>query len=269
MAVIGTNLAASSAVFYLNQNNAGLTKTIKELSSGSRLSDPSADAAGVAVSGNLVARIGRLGAASNSVKDVVSMAQTVDGFLSTIQTELTRMSELAQESTNGAFGTADLANYNTEFVKLATQIGNIASNATFDGQTLFTAGSVTVGINSDNVTDSFSLSTIGSLSSLALTTSSIGDTVSASTALSAVGSAITCITTQRAKVNADVSKFNFYVTNIETEKNNLTAANSNVSDLDMAAQSTNLSKYNILVQAATASLAQANSSQQAVLSLLH
>ncbi len=111
MAVINTNIAATQATYYLNQNNNSLTSTISELASGSRLADPSTDAAGVAVSGNLVARIGRLTAAGNAVGDVVSAAQTTDGFLSTIQSELTRMSELAQEATNGAFGSSDLANY--------------------------------------------------------------------------------------------------------------------------------------------------------------
>ncbi len=158
MAVIGTNIAAVSATNYLNYNNTQLTKSIQKLASGSRLADPSDDAAGVAVSGNLTARIARLTAASQGAQDVVSAAQTTDGFLSSIQNILTRMSELAQEATNGSFSSSDRANYQTEFSTLQTQIDSIASNATFNGISLFTATSVTVAINADGIVVSLTLS---------------------------------------------------------------------------------------------------------------
>src|ERR1700761_8632294 len=140
MSVIGYNAAAVNAAYYLNQNTSALNSSIAELASGSRLADPSSDAAGVAVSGNITAAIGDLGAASQAVQDVVSFAQTTDGFLSTIQQELERMSELAQSATNGAFGSADRQNYATEFNTLKTQIDSIASNAQFNGTSLFTTG---------------------------------------------------------------------------------------------------------------------------------
>jgi flagellin len=268
MTVIGTNVAALSASYYLDQNNSQLTKSIKRLSSGSRLADPTDDAAGVAVSGNLSARIRRLAAASAGASDVVSAAQTTDGFLSTIQSQLTRMSELAQEATNGAFGTSDRSNYDTEFQKLLTQINSIQANATFDGTSLFAASSISVAVNADGFTDSFTLTTVGSTTSLAINGTSITTTTSALSTLSKLNTAISTITTRRASVNADISKFNFYITNINTEAQNVTAANSTIADLNIATESTNLSKYNILVQSATAELAQANSSQQAVLALL-
>lgn len=268
MTVIGTNVAAISASYYLDSNNDQLTKSIERLASGSRLADPTDDAAGVAVSGNLTARIDRLQAAAAGAGDVVSAAQTVDGFLATIQSQLTRLSELAQEATNGAFGSSDRANYNTEFQDLLTQIDTIQSNATFDGTTLFTAGSISVAINADGKTDSVSLTTVGSTTSLGIHGLTIATTTAALSALSLLNTAISTITTRRAAVNADISKFNFYITNINTENQNTTAANSKINDLDVATESTNLSKYNILVQSATAELAQANSSQSAVLSLL-
>ena len=268
MVVIGTNVAALSAANYLDQNNTQLTEAIDELASGSRLADPTTDAAGVAVSGNLTARIGRLAAASAGASDVVSAAQTTDGFLQTIQQQLTRMSELAQEATNGAFGSSDRANYQTEFAKLQGQIDSIASNANFDGTSLFATSSITVAVNADGFVDSFTLSTIGTTTSLGINGTSITTTTAALSTLSLLNSAISCITTRRAAVNADVSKFNFYVQNINTEETNVTAANSTVSDVNVATESTALSKYNILLQSATAELAQANTSQQAVLSLL-
>src|SRR5882762_11766487 len=139
MAVIGYNAAAVNAAYYLNQNNTSLNESIKELASGSRLADPSTDAAGVAVSGDMTAAIARLGAATQASQDVISFAQTTDGFLSTIQQQLSRMSELAQSATNGAFGSADRANYATEFNVLLGQIDSIATNAKFNGSSLFTA----------------------------------------------------------------------------------------------------------------------------------
>ena len=268
MAVIGTNIAAVSATNYLNYNNSQLTSSITKLASGSRLADPSADAAGVAVSGNLSARIKRLTAAAQGSQDVVSAAQTTDGFLSSIQNILTRMSELAQEATNGSFSSSDRANYQTEFSTLQGQIDSISSNATFDGISLFNANSITVAINADGVTDKLTLSTIGSTTSLGINAVSISTTTAALSSLTLLNAAIACVTTRRASVNADVSKFNFYITNINTEKTNVTSANSAIADLDIASESTNLSKYNILLQSATAELAQANSSQQAVLALL-
>jgi flagellin len=268
MAVIGYNSAAVNAAYYLNQNTNSLNMSISELASGSRLSDPSNDAAGVAVSGNMTASIARLGAASQAVQDVVSFAQTTDGFLSTIQQELSRMSELAESATNGAFGSADRANYATEFNTLKTQIDTIVNNAQFNGSSLFTGGSVTVAIDANGTTDSFTTSTVGSTTSLGISNVTIGDTTNAASAIGLLNTAITSLTSRRASVNADISKFNFYVQNIATESTNLQAANSRISDVDVAAESTELAKNNILVQASSSMLAQANSSQASILTLL-
>jgi len=268
MAVIGYNAAAVNAAYYLNQNTDNLNKSIANLASGSRLSDPSADAAGVAVSGNMTANIARLGAATQAVQDVVSFAQTTDGFLSTIQQELSRMSELAQSATNGAFGSADRANYATEFNTLLSQINTIASNAQFNGSSLFVSGSVTVAIDSNGTTDSFTTSTVGNATSLGISGVTIGTTTAAAAAIGTLNSAIETLTSRRAAVNADISKFNFYVQNIATETTNLQSANSRIADVDVATESTNLAKQNILVQASSSMLAQANSAQASILTLL-
>ncbi len=268
MSVIGYNSAAVNAAFYLNQNTMNLNSSIQRLASGSRLANPTDDAAGVAVSGNLDARVGRLTAASQGAQNVVSFAQTTDGFLSTIQQQLTRMSELAQSATNGAFGSSDRANYATEFNTLKTQIDNIATNASFNGSSLFTAGSVSVAIDSAGNTDSFTTSTVGNTTSLGIDSTTIDTTTAADAAIAALSTAITSLTSRRASVNADISKFNFYVQNIATESTNVQAANSRIKDVDVATESTNMAKNNILLQASTSMLAQANSSQQAMLTLL-
>jgi flagellin len=268
MAVIGFNSAAVNAAYYLNQNTKALNQSIQDLASGSRLANPTTDAAGVAVSGNLEATVARLGAASQGAGDVVSFAQTTDGFLSTIQQQLSRMSELAQSATNGAFGSADRANYATEFNTLKSQIDNITSNAQFDGTSLFAAGTISVAIDSNGTTDSFTTSTVGNTTSLGIDSTTIDTTTAATAAVSALSTAITSLTSRRASVNADISKFNFYVQNIATETTNMKAANSSVADVDVASESTQLAKNNILLQASTSMLAQANSSQQSILTLL-
>jgi flagellin len=275
MSVIGYNAAAVNAAFYLNQNTNALNSSIAELASGSRLADPSSDAAGVAVSGNITASIGELGAASQAVQDVVSFAQTTDGFLSTIEQELQRMGELAQSATNGAFGSADRANYQTEFSTLQTQIDSIVKGASFNGTSLFNTASnpgtasITVGVDSNGDTDSFTTATIGDTTSLGISASDISTTTGAAAAVTALNAALTSLTSQRASVNASVSKFNFYVQNISTETTNLQSANSLISDVDVATESTTLARNNILVQASSSMLAQANASQNSLLGLLN
>jgi flagellin len=268
MATIGTNIGALNSSYYLTLNNEALGKSVKRLSSGSRLADPVDDAAGVAVSGNLDARVKRLMAAAESAQNVISFAQTADGFLKTIQEALGRMSELAQRATNGAFGSADRANYATEFNVLKSQIDSIAVNAKFNGTTLFTSTTITVAINADGTTDSFATTSLGSTTTLGINGTTIGDVTAAVTAITSLNTAIQSITTRRAAVNADISKFQFHVQNIRTEKINVEAANARIKDLNVAEESTALAKNNILLQASSAMLAQANQSQQALLSLL-
>jgi flagellin len=275
MSVIGYNAAAVNAAYYLNQNTNALNSSISELASGSRLANASNDAAGVAVSGNITASIGELGAASQAVQDVVSFAQTTDGFLSTIEQELQRMGELAQSATNGAFGSADRANYATEFTTLATQINSIVQGAQFNGTNLFNTASnpgtsaITVGVDSNGDTASFTTATLGDTTSLGIQSLDISTTAGAASAVTALNTALTSLTSQRAQVNASISEFNFYVQNISTETTNLQSANSLISDVDVATESTQLAQNNILVQASSSMLAQANASQNSLLGLLN
>jgi len=280
MATIGTNIGAVSASNYLTANSEAFTANIKKMSSGSRLANPVDDAAGVAVSGNLVARIRRLSSAVAGVQDIVSFAQTADGFLSTLQGIATRLSELTQNLTNGAFNSTDRANYQTEAGILTAQFNSIVNAANFNGTLLFTGAAISndigVAIDSSGNTDSFKASqTTNSLSTISGIISNYGTAANftdggqyATSFISSINSVLTSITTARASVNADISKFNFYISNIRTENVNVQAANSRIYDLNVATESTNLSKNNILVQASTAMLAQANTSQSAVLSLL-
>jgi flagellin len=274
MATIGTSIAAVSASNYLTINNEALTKSIKRLSSGSRLADPVDDAAGVAVSGNLDARIKRLVAAVEGSQNVISYGQTVDGFLSTLQGIATRMSELAQRATNGAFSPTDRANYQTEYGIIGAQFSKITAEANFNGSVVLSgtaASGITVAIDASGNTDSLSgayVTSLANASSVLTANGTIATTGSAIAAVIDLTNAISNITTARAQVNSDISKFNFYIANIRTESVNVQAANSRIKDLNVADESTNQAKQSILVQAATAMLSQANTTQNIVLQLL-
>jgi len=278
---LGINVSAVTAANYLTINSKNLESSINKLSAGTRLANPVDDAAGVAVDANLNARVRRLTAAVNEVNALVSFAQTVDGFLTTVQNIVTRLSELTQNLTNGAFSSADRGNYIAEAKILTGQIQTIASTATFNGTSLFVGTSsnqVNITVDANGTTDALYFSGAGYvvtniLTSLGLfsagsSASQFTDSNFATAAISSFNSYLTSITTQRAVVNANISKFNFFISNINTENVNVQAADSRISNLNVATESTNLSKQNILVQSATSVLSQANSSQQSVLSLL-
>ena len=280
MATIVTNPAALNATFYLNRADSALTKSIKRLSSGSRLADPSDDAAGVSVSGKLTAAVRRLSAVAEGASNVISFSQVADGFLSVLTDELTRMSELAIRATNGAFSASDRANYSLEFENLTSAITAQVTNARFNGAPVFQTGTTgsttTVAVSGDgadvyrtllqNLRDEGNLSTSGALQQINF--ANISTTTSASAAIGIIGSAIERLATARAQVNSDISVLNFYIQNINVEKINTETANSRIKDLDFAAESIQLSTQNILLQASTAMLAQANTTTQSVLALL-
>jgi flagellin len=272
MAVVGTNPSALNATFYLNIADGGLAKSIKRLSSGSKLVDPSDDAAGVAVSSKLDATIRRISAASEGAQNLISFAQTADSFLKVIQDQLTRMSELATRATNGAFSASDRANYNTEFAKLQSNILNQITNAKFNGTRVFDGSQTVSATVSNDATNIYTLTIANALMNVSDITGTASTNIStasgATSALAALTTALGYVASSRATVNADVSAVTFYISNLEAEKINTEAANSRIKDLDFAGESTMLAKFNILNQAATAMLAQANTTQQSVLGLL-
>jgi flagellin len=268
MATIGTNIGSTTANYYLLSNTESLQGNIKRLSSGSRISNAGDDAGGVAVSGQLTARIGRLNASVEGAQNLISYAQTADGFLDTIQQTLTRMSELAQRATNGAFSDTDRQNYNIEFERLKSNIEQITTNANFNGNTIFSSGTISVSISADGATDSFVTSSLGRLTTLGINALTIGSTTGAATSIGSLNLAIQSIARRRAEVAADISKFNFHISNLRGESVEASQANSKIKDLNVAEETTQLSKNNIMVQATTAILAQANTTQQNILTIL-
>jgi flagellin len=267
--VINTNVQAQAAASNLSTSNAMLAKSLSRLSSGSKIVNPADDAAGLAVASRLDAQVSRLAAAKSNVGNAVSFTQTQDGYLKKIAKALDRMSELAILAQDGTKSNADRALYETEFGQLQQYVASTASKD-FNGVSLFSAAALNVTIDSEGTT--FSMAGID-LANAAYSTATAGTTVisdvlSAGTALTNVKAAITRLASDRATIGAYQSRLNFTTEQLQVSKENLSAASSRIQDVDVAEESTQYARYNILVQAGTAMLAQANALPQSALRLL-
>ena len=261
--IINTNLSASTAAMNLNRNNSMLQKSLARLSSGSRITSPADDAGGLAVSMKLEAAIARTDATSANVANAGSFLQTQDGALKSASQVLNRISELKLLATDVTKSASDIANYDAEFTALKAQLTSTAAG-TFNSIALFGGTTLTVGVSED------------ASQTLAITQSNLTTSVTTITAAANLGAlttaqtvtAITNVATLRAQTGAESSRLNFNADMLATNRNNLEAANSRIVDTDVAMESTKLARNNILVQAGSAMLAQANSSSQSVMRLL-
>jgi flagellin len=272
--VIGTNTAASIAANNLAYSNSMLQDSLNKLSSGSKIVNPSDDAGGLAVSMKLTATANRDGDLENNVADANSFLQTQDGALSVAGSILDRMSQLETLYQDPTKNTSDLANYDSEFTQLQSELTTLTSQ-TFNGVSLFSTGgtSLTVYTTDDLSTGnavSVSQQALASTSSGigALTASSVTSLGSSLGGLTTITTAIQNVATMRAVNGAEQSRLNFANTLLTTNQTNLQAANSAISDVDVAQETTNLAKWNVLVQAGTSMLTQANQSAQVALKLI-
>jgi len=265
--VINTNTSALSSARLLADSSSKLAKSLARLSSGSKIISPEDDAAGAAVSLRFDAQINRIDAVSNNVGNAVSFSQTQDGFLQKVGKALDRMSELSVLSQDVTKSNADRALYNTEFQTLGGYITDIGTKD-FNGVSLFTATALNVTTNSDAGTYSMTGVNLGAGGYTGATGSSISTTATALTALTNVKTAITTLTSDRSVVGASLQRLNLTNEQLGVLKDNLSAANSRIKDVDVAYESTQFAKYNILVQSGTAMLAQANQNPQSALRLL-
>jgi flagellin len=264
---INTNTSAISAAYNLDQSNAKLQHAMAELSSGSKIVSPSDDAGGLAVSMKMSATIAETNAANTNVANGVSFLQTQDGSLSVAGSILTRMSELATMSNDPTKNSSDIANYNAEFTALQGQLTTVAAG-TFNGVALFgTAANQTlsIGISANGsqvqtITKSFLLDANVNAVATAANLSTAG--------LAGITAALTDVATMRAQNGAEGSGLNFATQTLSASSTNLQAANSQITDVDVAQASTELAKDNVLVQAGASMLSQANSSAQIALKLL-
>ena len=275
---INTNSSASQAASNLNSTNTMLQKSLQRLSSGTRIVDSSDDAGGLAVSMKMSAAIRRTEATSTNLSNAQSFLKTQDGAFSTATKVLTRVSELAtlsQDVTKTSGATGDTGNYQTEFLALQTQLTALGAG-TFNGVAMFTtaaaAATSTVYTNEDSTTNTTitKAALVGdtSMAAAIATTASISSVATAVAATATINTALASLATMRAQNGSESSKLKFGQEMLTTNKNNLEAANSRIIDVDVAAESTQLARFNILQQAGTAMLAQANQTAQSVLRLL-
>ncbi len=265
--VINTNLSAQSSANLLMQSSTQLSKSLARLSSGSKVTTPSDDSAGLAVSMRLTAQMSRNTAAQNNIGDALALNQTQDGYLSQVTNALDRMSELSIQSQDVTKSDSDRALYQQEFHTLAQYVNNVATKE-FNGVSLFDGSNLNVTVDSDANTFTMTGVDLTGTNFTNLSLDSVGTTAGAITALADVKTAISALAADRANIGANMEALNNYSNQLSTLNTNLSAANSAIMDVDVAQESTQYAKYNILVQSGTAMLAQANALPQSVLKLL-
>jgi len=269
---INTNTSATLASQNLSRSNTLLQKSLQRLSSGSKIATASDDAGGLAVSLRLAASLKRNSATQANVGNALSFLQTQDGSLSSISNILARMAELKTLSTDVTKTSSDISNYLTEFSALQNEFTKISSDS-FNGKSLFTTSASASYLNvilSEDGTQSMSIDQTATqqtnLAAVMTSLPSVSDLQSLS--VGTITSAINEIATARATNGAQSSRLQFALDSLATNSTNLESANSRIIDVDVAAETTRLARNNILVQAGTAMLAQANASSQIALKLL-
>jgi len=272
--IINTNVAASAASRNLAASTERLSQSLARLSSGSKIVSPADDAAGLAQVIRFEAQMNRNNAVRANLGNATSFSQTQDGFLQKVQVALDRMSELSVLSQDVTKTNTDRSNYSVEFTQLQNYISDIGSK-NFNGVTLFATSGEAVTIDSD--ASKFTMNAVDMTSATATTglaniynssTSAITTTTSAASALSNVQTAIQALADMRAKVGANIQRLNMTEQQLSISSENLQAASSRISDVNVAEESTRFARYNILVQTGTAMLSQANILPQSALRLL-
>ncbi|MGY3488788.1 flagellin [Bradyrhizobium sp. USDA 4011] len=273
MPAISTNTAANSAVRYLNINSMQESSALSKLSSGSRITSASDDAAGLAISTRISSDITTLQQAATNASQATSILQTADGGASNISDILARMKSLSSESASGTVTDSSRAYINSEFTQLKGEIDSIAtgtrysSQSLLDGSSVFSSGvAVLVG---STATDTITI-TLTSLtaSSLGVTSLDVSTLSGATSALSALDTAIDSVSAARADIGAQESRFNFSADSISTQTQNLQSANSAIKDVDIAAEQATLSSAEVKTQAAVSAETAANQMPQYLLKLL-
>jgi len=266
--VINTNVSAQSSARLLGESSGLLAKSLSRLSSGSKITSPEDDAAGMAVSMRFDAQINRLQSANNNVSNAISFSQTQDGFLKKVGKALDRMSELSVSAQDVTKINSDRDLYDAEFQTLKAYIEDVSAKS-FNGVSLFNGA--TLGVTKDEDGNKYNMTSVNLTTGAVNTASSAGDvktTAAAATAVTNIKTAINQLAKDRANIGANISRLSYTSEQMGVLKDNLSAANSRLKDVDVAEESTKFARYNILVQAGTAMLSQANASPQSALRLL-
>ena len=271
---VTSNVAALNAYRNLSMTQAGQNSSLEKLASGYRSNRAADDAAGLAISQGLQAQIGGLQVAVTNAQDAISVVQTADGALTETQSILLRMRNLAVQAANG--GSQDTnaqAASQTEFAQLQQELDRIAANTKFGNQNLLDGsytGTFQVGANAgETIAVALTASAMDS-APLGVDSGSanVGDTASAASAIAAIDAAITSVSTTRATLGGYQNRFQHTVNNLNVAVENLSASNARIQDTDMASEMVKFTQAQILAQAGTAMLAQANQQPQTILKLL-
>ena len=272
---INTNVASEQAQKNLGANQAKLQSSFARLSSGLRINSAKDDAAGLAISESLKSQIRSFNVAERNAGDGISMAQTAEGSLGEVHGILGRMRELAVQASNGPLTAEDRGFLQTEFSSLQAEVTRIQGSAKFNGKQLLgaTANTVTlqVGLNdtsSDQIQVQLGGVSLGAITgSAALLSGSTEDNALA--ALSTIDTAIGNVSTARSTFGAAMNRLEVAQSSIQTMRLNLSAANSRIADVDVASETAQLSRNQVLTQAGISVLAQANQLPQLAFGLLH
>ncbi len=266
---IQTNIEAFDAHRNLVNTENQLSSSMQKLSSGFRINRAADDAAGLAISEKLQAQIGGLAQAQRNSQDAVSLVQTGEGALAEVQSMLQRVRDLAVQFNNGTLAASDQAAITSEVAQLCAEIADIGAQTSFNGIKLLTGGAtITFQVGAENG-QTITVSGINLFgSSNTYTVNSSIFTFSGTVNLSAIDSAIDNVSAARGTFGSIQNRLGHALNNLSTYQENLQASESTIKDVDMASEMVNFTKLQILQQAGTAMLAQANSSPQSVLSLL-
>ena len=277
MVTINTNYAAAFAANAAKSASSGMDGAMEKLSTGSRINYAKDDAAGQAIVTRLSAEIQGLSAASRNAADAQSMLDTADGALQESQTVLLRMRELAVQSANGTLTDADRDHTDAEFQQLVSELTRIADNTTFAGQNLLNGANFSFQIGEGaNQTISVSIDDMAATDLNVYDDSTTAGTndvnlqssANAQTAIGLIDAAIEEVSGERGELGAVSNRLSSTMANLDQINVNLSASRGRIQDADFAAETANLAKNQILQQAATAMLAQANASQGTVLTLI-
>lgn len=262
--IINNNSNANTVYKNFSRNTAMQGSSMEKLATGLKINRASDDAAGLAISETLRREVKDTNVAVDNIAAATNFVNVADGYLQTVHDALGRMSELATRAGDATLSVTDKANVKTEFDKLGTEIGNIGTNAKFNGSQIFSGSARAFTVDASGSQFSISAASMASLTApTAMVAGSDG-----TAELTAITTAVSTIATQRASMGSEQSQLNFKSTALQNYSENASAAESRIRDVDVAKESTNLSKAQILVQASTAMLTQANQSSQGVIALL-
>ncbi len=273
---INTNTASLNAQRNLHGTRRGMNTALERLSSGQRINRAGDDAAGLAISENLKAQIRGLRQAERNAEDGISLVQIAEGALGEVSNILIRLRELSVQAASDTIGSTERKFLNVEFEQLTSEIDRIANSTEFNRVPLLNGTGavfdIQIGTRNDPIADRLTFDASSAdvnIAALGLNLASVADKISSQNSLSAIDEAIVSVSGIRADFGALQNRLQSTINNIQVSTENLSAANSRIRDTDIAAETAELTKQNILMQAGTSVLAQANASTNNALTLIN